>query len=83
MKRYMVIERFKPGCWDAVYQRFEEHGRQLPDGLHYLNSWASKRHMVCYQLMETQFPELFDHWFKHWEDLIDFELIEIDERSGT
>ena len=26
MRRYMVIERFRDGCWDAVYERFESSG---------------------------------------------------------
>ena len=74
----MVIERFRPDCWDAVYQRFDDKGRMLPDGLHYLNSWATQERMVCYQLMETTSPDLFSVWFEHWTDLIDFEVVEID-----
>ena len=78
MTKYMVIERFRPDCWDAVYQRFDDKGRMLPDGLHYLNSWANQERMVCYQLMETTSPDLFSVWFEHWTDLIDFEVVEID-----
>ncbi len=78
MRRFMVIERFKAGCWEAVYARFEAEGRMLPEGLHYLNSWASREKQVCYQLMETREPALFQAWFARWEDLVDFELVEID-----
>lgn len=78
MKMYMVIERFKFGCWDAAYERFHSKGRILPVGLYYLNSWANKDLSVCYQLMETNSPELFDQWFLYWSDLIEFELIPID-----
>jgi len=74
----MVIERYKSGCWDAVYERFDAKGRMLPDGLYYLNSWVSKEKQVCYQLMETSFPELFEIWFGRWSDLVDFERVEID-----
>jgi hypothetical protein len=28
--------------------------------------------------METNNPELFEIWFKRWDDLVHFELIEID-----
>lgn len=74
----MIIERFKPGCWDGVYERFEARGRMLPEGLYYLNSWASKKNQLCYQLMETNSPQLFETWFRRWSDLVDFEIIEID-----
>ena len=60
MKRYMVIERFKEGCFDAAYERFHARGRLLPDGLHYLNSWVSKETSICFQLMETDDPALFE-----------------------
>jgi len=51
MKQYMVIERFKDGCWEAAYERFNVEGRLLPKGLNYLNSWANRDRSVCYQLM--------------------------------
>lgn len=78
MKKYMVIERFKDGCFDAAYDRFHSEGRLLPDGLHYLNSWLNRRESVCFQLMETADPALFNIWFERWHDLVDFELFEID-----
>jgi NAD-dependent SIR2 family protein deacetylase len=78
MKKYKVVERFKENCYDAVYERFKENGRMLPEGLHYLNSWVSKENDVCYQLMETSNPELFTIWNKRWEDLIDFEIEPVD-----
>jgi hypothetical protein len=78
MQKFMIIERFRAGCWDAAYERFHEQGRLLPDGLKYLNSWINKELNVCYQLMETGRPELFDVWFGRWEDLVEFELVPID-----
>ncbi len=78
MRRYMVVERFKQGCWEAAYARFRTEGRLLPEGLFYLNSWASREKQICYQLMETNAPELFDIWFASWSDLVTFELVEID-----
>ena len=77
-RRYMVIERFKPGCFAAVYERFESKGRMLPDGLVYVDSWVSEKHNVCYQLMETANAELFDPWIAAWSDLTDFEIVLID-----
>lgn len=78
MKKYMVVERFKDGCWDKAYERFHAKGRLLPNGLKYLNSWTNEELRVCYQLMETKSPELFELWFSRWQDLVDFELVPID-----
>src|SRR5437899_6729069 len=64
VKTYMVIERFKPGCLSAVYQRFEAKGRMLPPGLFYLNSWLEKEGHRCFQLMEADDPRLFGEWTK-------------------
>ena len=74
----MVIERFKDGFWEAAYERFKLEGRLLPKGLNYLNSSANRDRSVCYQLMETASPELFDQWFFRWSDLVEFDLIPID-----
>jgi len=78
MKQYLVIEGFKDGCWKAAYERFNVEGRLLPKGLNYLNSWANRDRSVCYQLMETASPELFDQCFFRWSDLVEFDLIPID-----
>jgi len=78
MKKYMVVERFKAGCWDKAYARFRAEGRLLPDGLHYLNSWPNREQSVCFQLMETNSPELFELWFSKWEDLVEFDLVPVD-----
>jgi len=77
MKQYMVIESINENCLEKVYQRFQHQGRMLPNGLHYLDSWLEKDGRRCFQLMQTNKPELFDTWIKNWEDLTDFEIIEI------
>jgi hypothetical protein len=79
MKQYMVIEFFKPGCYEAIYDRFNRQGRLLPEGLAYLCSWVSRDKNVCFQLMETADEELFAEWFKRWSDLMSFEVYPIDQ----
>ncbi|MCP5087503.1 MAG: DUF3303 domain-containing protein [Rhodobacteraceae bacterium] len=74
MQKYMVIETFRPGCFDAVYDRFKQQGRLLPDGLKYLDSWVTADKSACYQLMQTDNPALFGDWIKAWDDLVDFEF---------
>jgi hypothetical protein len=83
MKQYMVIEKFRPGCLEKVYDRFNRKGRFLPDGLFYLNSWLTKDGGRCFQLMETSDPSLFYQWIGHWEDLVEFEIIELGDKPHT
>ncbi len=78
MKKYMIIERYKPNCYEKIYARFADKGRMLPDGLHYLNSWVNKEKNICFQLMETYNESLFKEWVEKWKDLINFEVYLID-----
>jgi hypothetical protein len=59
---YMVIEKFNDA--EAVYRRFREKGRMLPEGLNYLDSWAESNHSRCFQLMECDNVQLFQHWIR-------------------
>lgn len=80
MKKYMVIETFRSGALEKVYQRFHSKGRMLPEGLRYIDSWLEKNGQRCFQLMETDNPELFTQWTQHWDDLTEFEIVEIGEK---
>jgi hypothetical protein len=75
--KYMIIETFKPGAINKVYERFEVKGRMLPDGLHYLDSWLSSDRLKCFQLMETDRFELIEEWIAKWDDLTDFEVVPV------
>ena len=87
MTQYMVIETFFENSLEKIYKRFHDKGRMLPEGLHYLDSWLTKDGSRCFQLMETEKFELFNEWMSNWNDLTDFEIIEIGEKpaegSGT
>ncbi len=74
---FMVIERFKNRDAAAVYRRFGEHGRMAPDGLKYIDSWVETNFDRCFQLMECEDQELFQEWMAHWEDLVEFEIVEV------
>jgi hypothetical protein len=74
---FMVIERYKNRNADAVYRRFREHGRMLPEGLQYLESWVGPNFDRCFQLMSADDPELFQEWISHWQDLVDFEIVPV------
>ena len=73
MALYLVVEHFR-GHEVAVYRRFRERGRQLPEGLRYVSSWVQSDFARCFQLMETEDPALLDEWISHWKDLADFEV---------
>ena len=80
--RYLVIETFRPDGKALVYERFREKGRMLPDGLRYIDSWLEKDGDRCFQLMETDEPELFERWTASWSDLVSFEIVELEEPGG-
>lgn len=74
---YMVIERFKDPTGAAVYRRFDEMGRMMPDELEYLDSWIEQGGDRCFQLMRTDDAALFDEWTANWDDLVEFEIIPV------
>jgi len=74
---FMVIEHFKNRDAVAIYQRFNERGRMAPEGLNYVNSWVEPNFDRCFQLMECEDPKLFDEWLANWNDLADFEIVEV------
>jgi hypothetical protein len=73
--RYLVIERFKDAA--AIYRRLREHGRGMPEGLVYVDSWISSDLGRCFQLMETDDADLFDAWIARWDDLMEFEIVPV------
>ncbi len=74
---YMVIERFKNREAKAVYRRFRESGRMMPDGLTYVTSWVETNHDRCFQVMECDDEELLHQWADKWHDLVDFEFVPV------
>lgn len=82
MKRFMAIETFRPGCKEKVYARFQEKGRLLPNGLVYIDSWLVQEGTRCFQLMETEDVSLFEAWTTSWDDLVDFEIVELGETES-
>ncbi len=75
---FMVIERFKDReTAAAVYRRFRERGRMMPEGLKYVGSWVEPNFDRCFQLMECDDPRLFQEWVARWEGLIEFEIVPV------
>lgn len=82
MAKYMLIETFRENCLDKAYARFHEKGRMLPEGLEYLDSWLTRDGSRCFQLMETGDFGLMRQWMKHWDDLVEFDVIELGEKPA-
>lgn len=74
---YIVIERFRGGCAEAVYRRFADQGRMLPDGVQCIESWVSENLEQCFQLMGCDDDRLLDTWMQKWCDLIEFEVVPV------
>ena len=74
---FMVIEHFKNRDAAAVYRRYRERGRMMPDGLKYIDSWVEPDYSRCFQLMECDDQRLFQQWTANWEDLVDFEIVPV------
>jgi len=75
--RYMVVEHFNEGAVPAIYRRFAEKGRMLPEGLRFVDSWIAADLRICYQLMETDDPALFEIWTRNWADLAEFDIVPV------
>jgi hypothetical protein len=72
---FMVIEKNKDG--KAVYERFREKGRMMPEGLNYVVSWTELNCDRCFQVMECDNEELLHKWADNWQDIVDFEFIPV------
>ena len=76
----MVVETFPPENLDAIYARFHDKGRMLPEGLEFMDSWLTGTNDKVYQLMATDKVETFAEWKQHWDDLVDFEIVPLRDK---
>ena len=77
----MIIETFIPEKVKELYQRYEQQGRQLPDGVNYIDSWIDEDVKTCYQLMESDSFENLNLWISRWNDLADFKVIRVKDSA--
>ena len=80
---FMVIESFRNQDGKAVYERLRERGRQMPDGLKFVNSWVSADLTRCFQLMEAEDVSQFQRWVAEWQDLMAFEIVPVVQSRET
>ncbi|MHB1204260.1 MAG: DUF3303 domain-containing protein [Rhodospirillaceae bacterium] len=51
---FMIIETFKDQDMVPVYRHVRDKGRQMPDGLKYIDSWVEPNFGRCFQLVEMR-----------------------------
>lgn len=75
---FMVIETFKDNDMRPVYRHLQAHGRGLPEGLRYIDSWVEASFARCFQLMECADLKLLQAWVLHWQDTgASFEIVPV------
>lgn len=78
MKKFMLIEKFKPNSYTLIYERLKTEATTLPEGLYHLNFWIHGKNNICFHLMETDHPHLFAEWMKQWDEMEAYEIFPID-----
>ena len=63
---FMIIERFRDDDMLPVYKRVRDHGRMIPEGLKYVDSWVEPNFSRCFQLMECDNLRLLQEWILNW-----------------
>jgi hypothetical protein len=74
---FMVIETFRNQDAKAVYRKFRDHGRMMPDGLSFVGSWVTADLDRCFQLMECDDVTLLQRWAAQWSDVVAFEIVPV------
>ena len=73
----MVIEHFKNNDALAVYRRFNNEGRKMPEGLKFIESWVAANLSRCFQIVECDDLALIQRWISDWQDIVEFEVVPI------
>ncbi len=80
---FMVVERFRNQDAKAVYRRFRDQGRMLPEGLTFGGRWVAADVSRCFQIMECEDVTRLQRWVTAWSDLIEFEIVPVVAGSET
>jgi hypothetical protein len=75
--QFMVVERFRNQDAKAVYRRFRERGRMMPEGLTFVSSFVAADLSRCFQVMECDDVLLLQQWVAAWSDIMEFEIVPV------
>jgi len=81
--QFMVIETFRNQDGKAVYRRFRDKGRMVPEGVTFVSSWVSADLGRCFQIMECDDVALLQRWVAEWSDLVAFEIVPVAAGKDT
>jgi hypothetical protein len=74
---FMVIETFRNQDAKAVYRKFRDKGRMMPEGLGFVSSFVAADLSRCFQLMECEDVTLLQRWVTQWSDVAAFEIVPV------
>ena len=74
---FVIIEHFKNADPKPIRERFLRDGRMTPDDVIYHASWIDAKNARCFQVMEATSMERLAEWTRHWDDLIDFDIVPV------
>ena len=81
---FMIIERFRDDDMVPAYRRLRASGRQLPEGLGYVDSWIEANFNRCFQLMECDDLRLLQDWILKWRGTgVSFEIVPVVPSKDT
>jgi hypothetical protein len=81
---FMIIERFRDNDMVPIYRRLRDHGRGVPEGLTYVDSWIAADFSRCFQLMECDDAALLQAWVLHWRGTgATFEIVPVTPAAAT
>jgi hypothetical protein len=73
----LAIEHWRPGAATAIYQRFRETGRGLPDTVTVYGSWVDPSLSTCWQIMDAPSAHELAEWKERWSDLMEIETVPV------
>ena len=81
---FMIIERFRDNDMLPIYKRVRDQGRNLPEGLTYIDSWVEPSFARCFQLMECDDARRLQEWVIGWRGLgATFEIVPVVSSKDT
>ena len=75
--QFMVIETFRDQNAKAVYRKFRDKGRMMPEGLAFVSSYVAADLSRCFQLIECNDVTLLQRWVAQWADVAAFEIVPV------
>ena len=81
---FMVIETFERDDMVPIYRHIRDHGRQLPEGLEFVDSWIEPGFRRCFQLMRTDDARTLQAWILGFRGLgARFEIVPVVPSAET